>query len=70
MLSDGMGYDDVVAGIVMVLRLIERNTCIGESRITTQGQELYAIVLLYGSEHLFSRLPMLRKKALVVKMNN
>lgn len=58
-LGDGVGNDDVVAGVMVVLSLVECKAGIGVSRIATQGQELYAVVLLYRGEHLLSRLPML-----------
>ena len=37
MLGDGMGYDDVVAGVAMVLSLVELQVGVGECRVATQG---------------------------------
>ena len=67
MLCDGMGYDDVVAGVVMVLRLVERQAGIGVGRVATQRQELYTVVLFNRGEHLLCRLPVLREQFLVVE---
>ena len=52
MLCDGMGYDNVVAGVAVVLRLVERETGIGVGRVATQRQELYTVVLFNRGEHL------------------
>lgn len=65
-----MGDDDVVAGVSVVLRLVELELGVGEGRVASQWQELYAVVLLDGSEHLPGRLPMLGKQSLVVEMHN
>ena len=67
-LGDGMGNDDVVAGIAMVLLLVELQVGVCEGRIAAQGQELDAVVLLNGGEHLSGRLPVLRQEGLVIEV--
>ena len=66
-LGDGVGYDDVVAGVAVVLLLVELEVGICEGRIAALWQELDAIVLFNGGEHLSGRLPVLGKEGLVVK---
>ena len=63
-----MGNDDVVAGVAMVLFLVEPQVGVCESRIAAQGQELDAVVLLNGGEHLPGCLPVLRQEGLVVEV--
>ena len=67
-LGDGMGYDDVVAGVAVIIRLIELEFCVSEGRITSQRKKLYAIILLNGSEHLLGRLPVLGQQGFVVEV--
>ena len=69
-LGDGMGYDDVVAGVAVVLCLVELELGVGEGRVASKRQELYAVVLLNGGEHLLGCLPVLGQECLVVEMYN
>ena len=69
-LGNGMGYDDMITGVAVVLRLVELELGGGKGRVASQWQDLYAVVLLNGGEHLLGCLPVFGQECLVVEMYN
>ena len=58
MLCDGMGNNDVVGGVFMILCRVETKAGVGVHNLVSQGSNLYSIVVLYAVKHLFRRFKM------------
>ena len=57
MLCNGMGYDDVVGGIPMILRGVETQAGTGMHRVGRKVQRLNVIFALNGLQQFFCRVP-------------
>ena len=69
-LGDGMCYDDVIAGVMMILCVVKCKARICEHCTLGNGKDIYHSFLFHGKKHFFCRLPILGQEFLVIERHN